>query len=181
MQNLIDEIRNDHIILSKILDLLDEQLDIIHQGKSVDYHLLQDAITFLENFPENVLEPKENAILKSSADKFKFVGLNSEILKLRSENHELKALAQSLREYISAALEDIMFEKEPFEQKLETCIQRQREHIDTEELTILPLLKKMITEEQLDELSTGFKSQKEYEKYQRNLDQCEKLYEQLND
>lgn len=159
MENLIDELHKDHIKFSKVLDLLAEQLDIIRTGESADYHLMLDAASFIENYPEFAFLPKEDAIFQKSTENENSVELNDTITQLRSENDELKALAHKLYDYINAALEDRIFEREPFEQQLETCIQRQREHMNTEEIIVFPLLRKKMSAKQLQQISSDFQTQ----------------------
>lgn len=158
MGNLIDELHNDHIKFSKVLDLLAEQLDIIHKGKSADYHLMLDAVGYIENYPEFALVPKEDAIFKESTENHNSVELNDTIKRLRSENHELRALTHKLHDYIDAALEDSIFEKEPFERQLETCIQRQRDYMNAEEGIVFPLLRKKLSAKQLKQISRDFQT-----------------------
>lgn len=141
MKNLIDEIYKDHIEFSKILDLLAEQLDIIHTGNSADYHLMLDAVSYIENYPEIAFIPIEDAVFKVLNENYNFVELNDAIKRLRADHHELKALTHKVHDYIDAALEDSIFEKKSFEQQLESCIQRQRDHMTAEENIIFPLLK----------------------------------------
>ncbi len=141
MQNLIDELHTDHIKFGKILDLLSEQLDLIHKGHSPDYHLLLNAVNFIEHYREFALAPKEDAIFRNSTKGPTYIEVNEAINRLRTDNHELKLLAHKLHDYIDAALDDVIFEKEPFEKHLETCIERQREHMNTEENILFPLLK----------------------------------------
>ena len=158
MENLIDELHKDHIKFSKVLDLLAEQLDIIQKGKSADYHLMLDAVNYIENYPKYALVPKEDAIFKKSNEIQYFVGLYHIIKRLRSENHELRALAHEVHDYIDAALEGSIFEKEPFERQLETCIERQREHLNTEEGIVFPLLKRKLSAKQLQQISKDFQT-----------------------
>ncbi len=159
MENLIDELHRDHIKFSKVLDLLADQLDIIQKGKSADYHLMLDAVSYIENYPKYELVPKEDAIFKKSTENQNFEGLSNTIKQLRSENHELRALARELHDYIDAALEDSIFEKEPFERQLETCIQRQRDHLNTEEGIVFPFLKRKLSAKQLQQISKDFQTQ----------------------
>ena len=160
MGNLIDELREDHIKFNKVLDLLADQLDLIQQGKSADYYLMSDAVSYIEHYPEFAFVPKENAIFKQFIESHNFVELKDTIKRLRSENHELRALAHKLREYIDAVLEDSIFEKEAFEQQLETCIQRQRDHMDTEENVIFPLLKRKLSQDQFEKMNKDFQAKK---------------------
>lgn len=148
MGNLIDELHNDHIKCSKVLDLLAEQLDYIHTGKSADYNLMLDAVCYLENYPDYVLSPLEEVIFEESIENKIFKELYYTVKRFRSENHELKVLTRKLHDYIEAVLEDRIFEKEPFERQLETCIQRQRDHMYAEESQIFPLLRKKLSPHQ---------------------------------
>lgn len=141
MQNLIDELHTDHIKFGNVLDMLSEQLDIIQEGHSPDYHLLLHAVNFIEHYRDFALAPKEDAIFRDSTKDHTYVEVNEAINRLRTDNHELKQLAHKLHDYIDAALEDVIFEKEIFEKSLETCIDRQREHMNTEENILFPLLR----------------------------------------
>ncbi len=159
MENLIDELHRDHIKLSKVLDLLADQLDIIRKGKSADYHLMLDAVSYIENYPKYGLVPKEDAIFKKSTENYNSGRLNDTINRLRLENHELRALAHTLHDYIDAALEGVIFEKELFERQLETCIQRQRDYMNTEEGIVFSLLKRKLSAKQLQQISKDFQTQ----------------------
>ena len=141
MQNLINELHTDHIKFGKVLDVLSEQLDIIQEGNSPDYYTLLNAVNFIEHYREYALAPKEDATFRDSSKDNTYTEVNAAIKRLCTENQELKLLAHKLHDYIDAALDDVIFEKEPFEKDLETCIERQREHMNTEENILFPLLK----------------------------------------
>ena len=159
MENLIDELHKDHVKFSKVLDLLAEQLEKIRIGKSADYYLMLDAVSYIENYPEFELISKEDAIFNESTEDNDLTELNDTIQQLRSEHHELRALTHKLHDYISAALEDTIIEKESFEKQLETCIQRQRGHMYAEKGMVFPLLRKIFSVEQLRQISRNFQTQ----------------------
>ena len=75
MEDLIEEIHYDHIKFSKVLDILAEQLECMRENKSADYHLMLDAINYIENYTEFALGPKEDAIFKRSTEDDSFVDL----------------------------------------------------------------------------------------------------------
>ena len=177
--DLIDELHHDHIKFSKILDLLDEQLGHIQNGKSPDYHLMLDAVSYIENYAEFALIPKENAIFKKSSEDDSFVELKGTIKLLRSDNHELRALAHKLHDYIHAVLEDSIFEKERFERKLATCIQRQRDHMHMEEIIIFPLLRKRLSREQRKELSVDYKANSNRQISENISEKYNELYKKI--
>ena len=158
MKDIIDELHADHIKFSKVLNLLAEQLERIQNGKSANYHLMLDAVSYIENYAEFALVPKEDAIFKKSSEDDSFTELKGTIKILRSDNFELKALAHKLHDYIHAVLENSIFEKELFERKLESCIQHQRDHMHMEEIIIFPLLRKRLSAEQLRKMNADYES-----------------------
>ena len=159
MKNLIDELHEDHIKCSNVLDQLADQLKIIHRGKAADYQLLLDAVNYLENFPDYVLVPMEDMIFKESAENHILDGLKNTVRRFRGENHELRSLVHKLHDYIDAAMEGIIIEKDKLERQLEKCIERQREHMDIEEYIIFPHLRKNMTAKQLKNISATFQNQ----------------------
>ena len=158
MDNIIDYIKNGREKISKVLDYLSDQLELLHNGGDVDYLILLDAVHFLETYPDSFLVPKENAVFEKSTENYNFFGYNKLINEYRAENAELKTLLKGLREYINAAMGDVVFEKEKFEHQLDTCIQLERKHVDTEINHILPLVDLMLTRGQIKALSKSFKS-----------------------
>lgn len=141
MKNLFDEIHEDHMVCKRLLDQLAEQLDKLHQGKFPDYYLMLDDLSKLEYFSEYVLSPKEDLVFAGSIENRGIDQLENTIEQFRLECCELIILTNKVHSYIDAALEGNIFEKDPFEHQLETYIQRQRDHITTEENVIFPLLR----------------------------------------
>ena len=179
MDDLIEELHADHIKFSMVLDLLAEQLERIHEGKPADYHLMLDAVSYIEIYAEYSLVPKEDAIFKKSSEDDSFVDLKCTIKLLRSDNYELKSLARKLHSYINAVLEDSIFEKEKFERKLEACIQHQRDHMHMEEIIVFPLLRKRLSAEQIKNLSVDYKSKSSTLISNTISDKYSKLYDQM--
>ena len=153
MINIIDYIKDGRRKIARILAFLSGQLEVLQNGGDVDYLILLDAINFIETYPDLFLIPKENLLFDEFAEKYNFYGFNCLLNQYKAENKELKALTKSLREHINAVMSDVVIEKKSFEEKLDTCIQKEKEHLDTEMNTILPLVKLMLANEQIKNLS----------------------------
>ena len=72
MDNIIDYIKNGREKISKVLDYLSDQLELLHNGGDVDYLILLDAVHFLETYPDSFLVPKENAVFEKSTENYNF-------------------------------------------------------------------------------------------------------------
>lgn len=145
MENLINKLHNEYAKCSKLLDQLTGELENIQKGKSADYYLMLEAISYLETHPELPLVAIERPNCIEPSNTQHTDELSEIILHFYSEISALRKLTHKVRDYIDAAIEDCMFAAEPFETKLKKCIHKQRNHIDTGEYVILPLLEENIS------------------------------------
>ena len=157
MDNIIDYIKFGRNRISNVLDFLSAQLDLLYQCESVDFPTLLEAVDFLESYSDLFLIPKETAVFQKSCEIIDSENFNLLIDQYQKENNELKGLIKSLRECITSVMDDVILDRETFEEKLETCIEREREHIDTEINKILPALKVLLTNNQIKELNKIYK------------------------
>ena len=157
MDNIIDYIKFGRSRISEVLDFLSGQLDLMYQCESVDFSTLLEAVDFLDSYSDSFLIPKETTVFEKSCEIIDSENLNQLIDQYQKENIELKGLVKSLRECISCVMNDVIFDREIFEEKLENCIEREREHMDTELNKILPVLKILLTNNQIKELNKSYK------------------------
>ena len=145
MENLIEKLHCEYIRCSKLLDRLSDELENIQNGKSADYYLMLEAISYLETHSEPPLVTTEQINCIESSDSINVDELNEIIERFYSEISALRNLTHKVRDNIGAVIDDCMFEAEPFESTLRTCIQKQRNHLDTGEFVILPLLEEKVS------------------------------------
>ena len=145
MENLIDKLHCEYAKCSKLLDRLSDELEKLQNGKSVDYYLMLEAVSYLETHSEPPVLAIEQINSSQSSNSQSIDDLNEIIVRFYSEIFALRNLTHKVRDYIDAAIEDCMFESEPFESKLKFCIDKQRNHLDTGEHVILPLLEETIS------------------------------------
>ncbi|MFT5452469.1 MAG: hemerythrin-like domain-containing protein [Enterobacterales bacterium] len=145
MENLIDKYHCEYIKCSKLLNQLTDELENMQKGKSANYHLMLAAITYLERYSElSLLSEKQIKCIKQPKS-HRTNELNEIATLFYDEITDLKILTHKVRDYVDAAIGDCMFEKKPFECNLKRYIQGQREHLDTGEYVILPLLEEKIS------------------------------------
>ncbi len=71
MPSFVDQIHNEHINISRILDCLERQIDIFERGEEADFELLGRTLDYLADFPENVHHPKEDYIYEALNIKYR--------------------------------------------------------------------------------------------------------------
>jgi hemerythrin-like domain-containing protein len=145
MENLIDKLHCEYAKCSELLDRLSDELEKIQNGKSADYYLMLEAVLYLETHSEPPLVTVEQIDCTESSNCQDVDELNEIIVHFYSEISALRNLTHKVRGYIDAAIEDCLFKVEPFESRLKACIHKQRNHLDTGEFVILPLLEEKIS------------------------------------
>ena len=62
MENEITKLRKEHINFKKMLNLLEDQLDLLHEGEEPDYEIMTDILCYMTEYSDVAHHPKEEAI-----------------------------------------------------------------------------------------------------------------------
>lgn len=62
MNDLIDQIKYDHISMSKVLNLMEREIGLLADDQDPDYFLLVDSMRYMVNYSDTVHHVKEDAI-----------------------------------------------------------------------------------------------------------------------
>ena len=62
MPKLLDKLNLDHKHLSRLLDLMEKQLDGFHEGNEPDFELMCEMLEYVENYADQVHHPTEDLI-----------------------------------------------------------------------------------------------------------------------
>ncbi len=143
MYNIIDQLHRDHINVSKVLNLLNQQYEIMRTDEAPDYILLSDILDYFRNYPDHIHHPKENAVFEE------FLKHHNEIQdtfrELMKEHQDMARMTHDLQEIINSVLDGAMVAKDDLVQRLDDFIDCQKRHMDTEESRVFPLLRKKLT------------------------------------
>jgi len=50
----------EHVNFATLLDLLEDQLDLFHQGKNPDYEMMLDIMFYMTHYPDVLHHPRED-------------------------------------------------------------------------------------------------------------------------
>jgi len=102
MTDALAALREEHLNFGKLLDLLDAELALFHQGESPNYELMLDIMFYMTHYPDMLHHPKEELA---------FAKLTRRDAGLRSAVEELTRQHELLRESgakLVVELEDIV-------------------------------------------------------------------------
>lgn len=139
MKLTLESLYRDHDNFRRVLYLLEQLLIDISRGSSPDYPLVQRILAYIQDYPERVHHPREDAILMVIVNK----GLEEEKFRediniLVRDHSEIEGMTREVlhafeRKYVSRHADDA-----DIRNSLSRLIQRQRAHLLFEEVSIYP-------------------------------------------
>lgn len=139
------EIEHKHI--GQVLDVLERQVELMENGKEIDYKLIELAIDYFLDFPETCHHPKENLIfarvMAHKPDKLAVIG------DLIGEHKELSQLTHRVKHELNSQSTSSLVENN-IVPSLKAFLHAYRHHIEAEEMTFFPYVIQNLSQEEFD-------------------------------
>ncbi|MDO6459754.1 hemerythrin domain-containing protein [Granulosicoccaceae sp. 1_MG-2023] len=140
MSRLMKELQRDHKRIDRVLSLLEAQLDELAGDGDPDLALMQDALDYVEHYPDLVHHPREDVVYM--AFRRRSLDANEIIDALLKEHASMPAMTREFRELVDEAVNDaLVIPRETLVNKGRRYTKAQRSHLNTEEGLLFPLLK----------------------------------------
>ncbi|NJM91274.1 MAG: hemerythrin domain-containing protein [Rhodospirillaceae bacterium] len=134
---IIRQLIRDHRNMSRLLDVLSEELERSRHTKHVDFEVLSRLVDYILNFPELRHHPREDLIFRRL--KRKSPSLLQRTESILAEHKELAELTRRLSAAIRNLWQDIEMPRGQFESLVEKYVAMYRQHMQQEEEIYFPL------------------------------------------
>ncbi len=142
MYDLVEQIRYDHISISRILLIMEREIYRIDSEVDPNYGLLTDCMRYMVEYTDFVHHPKEDAVMRCISKKTTGFKKITDEIKLQHES--IGKLSNDFYELVKKAeLEEFVEKKQISEMGLR-YIYLQRKHIDLEEGSFLRDVRKLL-------------------------------------
>lgn len=132
-------IHNDHVNMSRLLQLLRKKINQLEQDEKIDYRLIKSIITYLRYYSDKYHHPMEDLIYGYY---LKYRASSNEAATRLSEEHKLiKKVTIELDELLDIILLDAIVPKDVCLETLRNFVEVQSVHLAYEENEILPLIR----------------------------------------
>ena len=151
MAHMLDTIREEHLSMARLLDLLEQQIELFEDGQPADYLLMNEIIEYFLTFPDLFHHPKENLILdrlrRRAPDLARKVGdLDGQHSDISDELHRFARVLANL-------LLEVEMPRDSFVKLARGFIERERKHMSQEEAVFFPAARAGLTEEDWDDIA----------------------------
>jgi len=139
MSLTLETLYRDHDNLRRLLYLLEQLLIDICRGSSHVDPMLQRILAYIQDYPERVHHPAEDAMFSIMFDKgISDTKLRNDIKTLMKDHSEIEFITREAMEAVEPALVSTRTSIPVVLEKLSSLISRQRTHLLFEELNIYP-------------------------------------------
>ena len=154
MLALLQRIRNDHINITRLMDILDAQVSLFHRGKAPNYNLMLDIMHYMMNYPSIAHHDVEEIIFA------KLMHLRPELQKqaqeITAQHRELAEKAHAFTDDLQAIVNgDSIMARDQIEQEARYYISLLREHLRQEEADLIPAAEDALSEREIKEIQSS--------------------------
>jgi len=145
MGNAIEGWHKEHEYFTRLLGLLQKQLDVFHAGGEPKYALMQDIVSYLREYSDRFHHPREDVaferLARGSPD------LELVVARLQQEHRIIANAGAMLLEQIQAVLAGEIIAREQLEAAAATYLVYYQNHIRTEDTKILTRAEQLSAED----------------------------------
>lgn len=147
MENEITKLRKEHINFKKMLNLLEEQLDLLHEGEEPDYEIMTDILCYMTEYSDVAHHPKEEAIFSL------LVKLNStakrDVAEITRQHHTIGEAGSNFHEKLENIVngESEIMQLEEIETPGRMYVTILRAHIEKEEKGLFVMAEELFNDD----------------------------------
>lgn len=135
----------DHRYFSRLLDLLESQVDVFHMGEQPNYGLMLDILYYLRHFSEQTHHPREDVAFACLAERSPDMELP--LARLIQEHRVIAHAGERLEKSLEQAMADAFVARADIEALAASYLVYYRSHIAREENQVLPRAAAVLTPE----------------------------------
>lgn len=136
--------RAEHVNFTKLLDILEHQLRLFHEGASPNYEMMLDIMYYMTHYPDVLHHPKEDLVFALLRERDGNIGGRVDAL---SEQHiSLKTSGEQLVRDLDDIVNGSILPRERIEVTARAYLATFRNHMRVEDMEILPLAGRLLSD-----------------------------------
>ena len=133
----------EHVHFSRLLRLLDGQLEAFKAGGTPDYALMREVVHYLQHIADGFHHPREDEAFRRLAARD--AGVEVLLNRLLQEHRVLAAAGETLLNLLDGILQSVIVERETVEAAAALYLLYFKHHLAKEEMEILPRAAQLLT------------------------------------
>ena len=151
--NPVDIWHNEHVYFSRLLNMLQREIEVFETGQRPNYDLMLDILTYLRTYSDRFHHPREDVAFARLAQHCP--ELEGTLARLRQEHRVIANAGDRLQGGLAAILDDAIIPRAEVEAAAATYVVYYRHHIATEEQDVLARAEDTLTQEDWDAVNAA--------------------------
>ena len=159
MKTVMDRLHADHRNMSRLLDILDRQLDIVERAGNAQFEIMRDVMQYLTRYSDKVHHPMEDLLYARLADRSPRA--RQDLSVVPEEHERIGNESAALLETVSMIADGGMTLRTEILAAGRRYVADLRRHIALEEEHLFPLVEKTLDSDDLSEVNRILEEQKD--------------------
>ena len=152
MSNVIDSLQQDHRNISRLLGLLEKQVDHFAAGEYTDFQIVTDIMHYFMNYPDVYHHPHEDIVF--AALKSKNINVADLIDEISTEHQNMAKESADIYDAMKHIQGNAIYSREEIVTRLRDYIANYYSHINKEEDKLFALAKSTLEDEDWQKIDT---------------------------
>ena len=153
LTRLLDELREDHRNLARLLDLLEDECKDVPDDGEPDMDLLHDIMHYMTVYPDAIHHPREDLVYAAMREHCEDLAEGLE--NVPTDHREIAELGATLRNDIDAIISGAAVTRQHLLEDLVNYVGHLRRHIEWEETDLFPRADSLAKENETAEIDVS--------------------------
>jgi hemerythrin-like domain-containing protein len=142
MTDTITRWRAEHANFAKLMDLLESELDVFHEGESPNYELMLAIAYYMIHYPDTLHHPREDLAFEILAERDK--GATALTRELSQQHARIRKDGEALVAELDGIVDGTIASRERVENAGRRYIENFRRHMQDEDIKVIPLAARLL-------------------------------------
>jgi hemerythrin-like domain-containing protein len=156
MSEIMNQLKTDHANIDRLLSILQEQMDVIHDEENADFELMHEVMEYMTHYPDNTHHPKEDLVFERLVSRDS--GARLVVDRLAKEHRGLAEKGQRLLDSLRHVVDGAMVVRKDLEEQGRDYIEFLRNHMEIEDREAFPLAERTLVEEDWRHVEAGMEA-----------------------
>lgn len=155
MHTVIGRLNADHANMTRLLDILDRQFDVVERAGNANFDLMRDVMHYLVHFSDAIHHPMEDLVYARLAERSPKA--RKELMRIPEQHGAIEAESRRLHDTISMIADGGMTERTEILAAGREYLANMRKHIEMEERHLFPMAESILDDQDMEEVERIFK------------------------
>ena len=148
---ILDLLHQDHLNISRLLDIFEKQIDVMHMGEDPNYRLLQDIMHYMGHYPDAFHHPREEKIFEKI--KNNNADIDGIVKRLADEHLKMAEQGVNITDKLTEIFNGSIVSMAAIYELSKDYLELMRNHINCEESELFPQVKELVSEQDWQDIN----------------------------